>query len=233
MTDRTRPQKKPSLLLRLAYAFGSIKFSALWVLLVVPLLSVLFITASGESPLYTSLSRLAWVSGHWWFMLVWSTIVLFALVCMTVKVVRASGLGQKQVRVLSITAVCNILLAFVSGVFLPAKSSAEILTVWAFLHDNFTALGWLSFGITLTIFAVLLRRVDKTQATIALAFMAFVWITGVFAIFYVIDPQTYCGSSSVSQVYIINMFNIFLLLNDVYQSRGARPEESAVPELPQ
>ena len=52
--------------------------------------------------------------------------------------------------------------------------------------------------------------------------MIFVWMTGVFFIFYVIDPGTYCGSSAITQVYIINMLDLFLLMNDIYQTRGAQ-----------
>lgn len=203
---------------RLAARFESLRYTSIWVLIVVPLLSMVFITASDESPLYTSLSRLAWVNGHRLFMFVWSLIVLFVMICLTLKVIRFSGLDEKRKRSLSALAIVNITISFVSGVFIPAKSGADVLNIWEYLHDRFTAIGWLSFGVALTVFSFSLRKVNKQQATIAISFMVFIWMTGAFAIFYVIDPETYCGSSAVAQVYIINMLNIFLLMNDVIQS---------------
>lgn len=201
----------------LAY-FLPLRRSVVWVLLILPLLSMLFITASEESPLYTSLSRLAWVNGHWLFMLVWSLLVLFVMVCLTLKVIHQSGLAPKRVKALSAVAIVNVSLSFVSGVFIPAKSSADALSIWEFLHDRFTALGWLSFGIVLTIFSFNLRKVDRMQSFISVCFMAFTWMSGVFAIVVVISPETYVGSSAITQIYIITMLNIFLLINDIYQT---------------
>lgn len=187
-------------------------------MIVVPLLSIAFITVSEESPLYASISRIAWVDGHNAFMLVWSLIVLLPMVCLTQKVISASGLEEKRKRFLKIFALANVLLAFVSGVFVPAKNGVDAITVWGAMHDCFTGLGWLSFAIVLTVFSCSLLHCDKTQGTIASSFMAFIWITGLFFIFHVIDPNTYCGTSAITQVYIINMIDLFLLFNDMYQS---------------
>lgn len=215
---------------RLTGKFSSLRYTAVWVLIMVPLLSMIFITASDESPLYASLSRLAWVNGHRLFMFVWSMVVLFVMGCLTIKVISNSGIGEKRRRVLITVAVVNIVIAFVSGVFIPAKSSADILNIWEYLHDRFTAIGWLSFGITLGFFSFNLRKVNKKQGTIAITFMFYVLITGAFAIFYVIDPATYCGSSAVAQVYIINMLNIFLLIIDVMQNL-TNGEKATLPAL--
>lgn len=210
--------KSPSLFRRLGNAFQSLQFAAIWVLIVVPLLSLLFITVSGESPLYTSISRIAWVSGHRLFMLGWSLVVLFPMVCLTGKVIRTSRIPPRRQRRLQITAIANILISFVGGVFVPAKSSALDITFFGALHDLMTAVGWLSFGLVLTAYSICLFPVDRVQAVLALSFMVFIWLTGLFFIFYVIDPGTYCGSSAITQVYIINMLDLFLLTNTVYQT---------------
>lgn len=202
-------------------AFRSIRFSTVWVLIIVPLLSIAFITVSGESPLYTSISRIAWVKGHRIFMIIWSLIVLFPMVCLTRKVISESRLSEKRKSLLNTIAIANILLSFTCGVFVPAKNGVDAITIWGAIHDCFTALGWLSFAIVLTIYAFSLRRFSQTQATISISFMGFIWITGLFFIFYVIDPNTYCGTSAITQVYIINMLDMFLLFSDIYQSISA------------
>ena len=207
---------------RLSDAFNSLEFSAIWILVVVPLLSLLFISVSGESPLYTSISRIAWVAGHRWFMLVWSLVVLFPMVCLARKVIRTSALRPRWKKALTFAAIANILVSFVGGVFVPAKSGALDISFFGVLHDLMTAIGWLSFGVVLTAYSICLFSADRKQAILALSFMIFVWMTGVFFIFYVIDPGTYCGSSTITQVYIINMLDLFLLMNDIYQTRGAQ-----------
>ena len=197
--------------------FESLYFTVVWILVVVPFLSLLFITVSGESPLYTSISRIAWVFEHRAFMFIWSLVVLFPMVCMTNKVIKNSNLDNKSKKSLYLIAIINIIISFVAGVLFPAKSGPDDLTLWGILHDLLTAIGWLAYGIVLTIFSIKLFKVDKLQATISSCFMFFLWWTGLFFIFYVVDENTYCGTSAVTQMYIINMLNIFLLINDIFQ----------------
>lgn len=203
---------------RLKRRFESVYFSTVWILVVVPILSILFITASGESPLYTSISRLGWVLDRRVFMIVWSLTVLAPMLFMTNKVITGSPLADRAKRSLHLIAVINIIVSFVAGVIVPAKSGAGEVSFFGVMHDLLTSVGWLSYGVVLTAFAFCLFRKDRLEATVATCFMAFVWVTGTFFIKYVVDETSYCGASAVTQVYIINMFNIFLLIIDIYQS---------------
>ena len=47
------------------------RFVVLLGLVIVPLISFIFIGVSEESPLYTSISRIAWVHGRWLSTFVW------------------------------------------------------------------------------------------------------------------------------------------------------------------
>lgn len=203
----------------LSLRFESLYFTVIWILVIVPFLSLLFITVSGESPLYTSISRIAWVGHHRIFMIIWSLVVLFPMVCMTNNVIKNSKLNNKRKSALYLIAIVNIIISFVAGVLVPAKSSANDINFWGILHDLLTAIGWLAYGVVLTIFSFSLFKVDKLHATISICFMFFLWCTGLFFIFYVIDENTYCGTSAVTQMYIINMLNIFLLINDIFQRK--------------
>ncbi|HRX14534.1 MAG TPA: hypothetical protein P5087_05935 [Eubacteriales bacterium] len=207
--------------------FNSLEFSAIWVLVVVPALSLILISISGESPLYTSLSRIAWVSGYRLFMLFWSLIIIFPMVCLTIKVFRESPISEKNKKGLTIVAIVNIIVSFVSGLIIPAKNGVDPTTFWGKMHDILTALGWLSYGIALTAFSITLTVKDRTRGIVDMAFMAFIWLTGIFFIFKVIDENTYCGASAITQVYIINMLNIFLLLNVIYQNAE---NKKSIPE---
>ena len=203
---------------RIQRKFESIYFSAVWVLIIVPILSLAFILVADESPLYTSISRIGWVHNHRLFMLLWSITVLAPMVSLTSKVVSQSPLTEGRKRALYAVAVCNILVSFVAGVLVPAKSGAGEVSFFGVVHDLLTSVGWLSFGVVLTVFALSLFRFDRLEATVATSFMAFIWITGIFFIFYVVDESSYCGASAVTQVYIINMLDLFLLTVDLYQT---------------
>lgn len=200
--------------------FESLYFAVIWILVVVPFLSLFFITVSGESPLYASISRIAWVGNHRGFMFIWSLVVLFPMVCMTNKVIKGSNLDDKTKKRLYVTAILNIVVSFVAGVLVPAKSGADDVSFWGIMHDLLTAMGWLAYGIVLIVFSICLFKVDKVQATISTCFMFFLWWTGLFFIFYVVDENTYCGTSAVTQMYIINMLNLFLLINYIYQNKN-------------
>ena len=146
-------------LIWLGNRFESLYFTVIWILVVVPFLSLFFITVSGESPLYTSISRIAWVGHHRIFMFVWSMVVLFPMVCMTNKVIKHSNLNDKRKKNLYVVAIFNIIISFVAGVLVPAKTGADDLSFLGIMHDLLTAIGWLSFGIVLTIFSISLFKV--------------------------------------------------------------------------
>ena len=52
-------------------------------LIIVPLFSFVLITVSEESPLYTSISRIAWVHGKWFATFMWALTVMVAVMWIT------------------------------------------------------------------------------------------------------------------------------------------------------
>ena len=68
-------------------------------LIIVPLISFILITVSEESPLYTSISRIAWVNGKWFATFVWALIVMGAVVWITYRMVEEGALPERSKRI--------------------------------------------------------------------------------------------------------------------------------------
>ena len=82
-------------------------------LVVVPLISFIFIGISEESPLYTSISRIAWVHGEWFSTLVWALVVMGSVLWLTYRMVETSPLTERTKRVYMLAQSVNIALVFI------------------------------------------------------------------------------------------------------------------------
>ena len=188
-------------------------------LIVVPLLSFILITVSEESPLYTSISRIAWVHGKWLSTFVWALIVMGAVTWVTYRMVDVGPLSMRAKRVFLLCQSVNIALVFVGCIIFPAKDGTELVRLVNYLHDYLTIAAWAMYGIGLVVYSFMLRRHDAFLGFLGIGLMSFVILSSSFFISNVIDPTSYVGASAVSEVYIINSLFIYLVVMYVTQKR--------------
>ena len=181
-------------------------------LVVVPILSFILITLSEESPLYTSISRIAWIHGKWLSTFVWALIVMGAITWITYRMVKVGPLSERAKRIYAACQTINIILVFVGCIVFPAKGSAEIVRFANYVHDYLTIIAWVFYGIGLLIYSILLRRHDRYLGFIGIGLMSFIIFSSAFFISRVVDPTSYVGASAVSEVYIINSLLIYLVV---------------------
>ena len=187
------------------------RFVTLLGLVIVPLISFVFIGISEESPLYTSISRIAWVHGKWFSTLLWALIVMSAVFWLTYRMVDSGPLGERAKRIYLICQSVNIVLVFVGCIVFPAKAGVEAAKLVNYIHDYLTIGAWGMYGIGLVAYSVMIRRKDRYLGFIGLCLMSFIVLSSVFFIRQVIDPASYVGASAVSEVYIINALFIYLV----------------------
>ena len=188
-------------------------------LIVVPLLSFILITVSEESPLYTSISRIAWVHGRWLSTFVWALIVMGAVTWVTYRMVAIGPLSMRAKRIFFLCQSVNIALVFVGCIIFPAKDGTELVRLVNYLHDYLTIAAWAMYGIGLVVYSFMLRRHDSFLGFLGIGLMSFVILSSSFFISNVIDPTSYVGASAVSEVYIINSLFIYLVVMYVTQKR--------------
>ena len=181
-------------------------------LIIVPIFSFILITISEESPLYTSISRIAWVHGKWFATFVWALIVMGAVTWITYRMVKEGPLPQRAKRIFLICQTVNIVLVFVGCIIFPAKDGTELVKLVNYLHDYLTIAAWALYGIGLFVYSYLVRRYDRFLGFLGLGLMSFVVFSSAFFISRVVDPASYVGASAVSEVYIINSLFIYLVV---------------------
>ena len=181
-------------------------------LVLVPLISFIFISVSEESPLYTSISRIAWVHGRWLSTFLWALAVMGSVTWLTYRTVNIGPLPERSKRVYMLCQGVNILLVFVGCIIFPAKESVEAVRLVNYIHDYLTIFAWATYGIGLFAYSLMLRRYDRFLGFLGVGLMSFITLSSVFFVKQVIDPTTYVGASAVSEVYIINALFIYLVV---------------------
>lgn len=190
--------------------------------IIVPFISFLFINISEESPLYASISRIAWVNGHWLGTFIWALIVMGSISLLTYRVVFTGPLEQRHKRLFFTIQMINVILVFAGCIVFPAKQNPYDITFLNYVHDYLTAAAWALYGIGLLVYSVLLRRSDKQLSFFGIGLMSFVILSSTFFMRNVIHPDSYVGVSAVSEVYIINSLLIYLVVMYVAQKQSAR-----------
>ena len=204
---------------KLFYSDGFIVISGL---VLVPLVSFTFINISPESPLYTSISRIAWVHGHWIATCLWALAVMSVIAWLTIRMIYTGPLPEKTKRVMILIQMINIVMVFIGCIVFPAKESPDSMVFFNYVHDYLTAIAWLFYVITFVVYSVLLRRKNSFLGFLGLGIMSFIILSGIFFLRSVIDPTSYVGASAVSEVYIINSLLIYLVVMYVLQSYAKR-----------
>ena len=196
---------------RIKHILFSDRFVIFLGLVIVPITSFLLITVSDESPLYTSISRIAWVHGYWFSTFFWASVVMGAVAWLTYRMVYTGPLTDRTKRIYLACQLINILLVFVGCIIFPAKPGAEAVKFAHYVHDYLTIVAWALYGIGLMIYSVLIRKHDRFLGFLGICLMSFVIFSSAFFISRVIDPSSYVGASAVSEVYIINSLFIYLV----------------------
>ena len=195
------------------------EFIVLLGLVFVPAISFLFIMISPESPLYTSISRIAWVHDRWLSTFLWATVVMGTIVWLTYKLIKIGPMEERSKRIFFIIQLISICLVFVGCLLFPAKPNPETVKFVHYMHDYLTAIAWAMYGIGLIVYSIIIGRKNKFLGFMGCSIMVFVVFSSLFFLRQVIDPTTYVGASAVSEVYIINSLLIYLVVMYVLEEK--------------
>ena len=191
---------------------SSTEFITVIGMVVIPIISFVFIIASPESPLYTSISRIAWIHGRWASTFLWATLVMGTILWLTYKMVNTGPLSDKRKRIFLFCQVLNTIFVFTGCIAFPAKADIETIVFINYLHDYMTVIGWIMYIVGLIAYSIMIGRTHRFLGFIGVCIMTFIVCSSLFFIRRVIDPSSYVGASAVSEVYIINSLLIYLVV---------------------
>lgn len=177
-----------------------------------PFLSFLLISISEESPLYTSISRIAWIHGFWGATFIWAVAIMGGITWLTRCMVYTSPLRERTKHCFFAMQLVHIALVFIGCLFFPSKPGEAFEHFGHLIHDYLTVVAWFLYVIGLVAYSLLLRKKDRLLGTLGIGLMAYILLSSIFYLVNVIDPGSYVGASAVSEVHIINNLLIYLVV---------------------
>ena len=188
---------------------------AAFVFIISPLLSCLFASSDTESPLWTSISRLGWITGHKAFMYIWGA-VLMAPMCyaMWYAMEHAEKLHPviRQLLKYAIIFFCTIIFV---GALIPAHDPSPgpdfsaPRDAMALAHDHMSRIGMFGMLGTLMVYCVIAFISKQWDHAIVQTFATlFVICIGVWCFVEVKDKTTYCGVSAATQIIAFSLVNV-------------------------
>ena len=181
-------------------------------LIVSPIISILMFATSGANLVSTSISKLGWQNDMLAVVYIWGLLNL-ALICYVLKLVLDNGQYSKASKILlySIFGLgCAILLVGLSVPFINDDVPQHILM--RTVHNTFATLGFVMLVILLIALTVMTFFRNKKQALISSCAMAFLIITGIFAVLEVNSPARITFITAAAQLYIFAVLEVLLAL---------------------
>lgn len=186
-------------------------------LIIVPILSFVLICISPESPLYTSISRMAWVHNLWLTTFIWAVAVMSVIAWLTYRLAYTGIFDRNKRRAFLLWQFISIILVFAGCLLFPAKDGVESIIFANYIHDYLTAVAWMMYVTGLIVYSFSARKKDKFLGLIGLGLMGYIIFSSLFFLIKVIDPQSYVGASAVSEIYIINNLSVYLVVMYIAQ----------------
>lgn len=188
---------------------------AAFVFILSPLVSCLFASSDEESPVWTSISRLGWITGHQAFMYIWGAILMVPMCyAMWYAMKHAEKLHPviRQLLKYCMIAFCVIVTV---GSFIPAHDPgpgpdfSAPRNAMALAHDHMSRIGM--FGMLGTLMAYCVIAFISKQwdhAIVQTLATCFVIIIGVWCFVEVKDKTSYCGVSAATQIIAFSLMNV-------------------------
>lgn len=182
----------------------------LFSLVVAPILSVVMIATSGVNLVTTSISKLGWQNNMLPVVYLWGLYNL-ALFGYLLKLNMDTGKYSKRSKAFFYTltiASCVILIVGISVPFISDDIYQHF--VMRKIHNAFATVGFVMFVIILIALTVTMFFRNRLQAMIGTGLIAFLIISGIFAVVCVNSPEKATFITAAAQMYIFSMLHVIL-----------------------
>ena len=184
----------------------------LFTFIIVPAVSVGIICCGKQSPLYNSLSRLAWPEGLLWLVYIWGAFNIGNLFLSTKMALDEGGYTKKWRQLFYGIFIASAVLMTV-GISIPAYvDSGAKYDMMRTIHTAISSVGFFGFYFVLIIMSLTTLKRNRNQFTLLVCYVCFTLIIGVFALTKVYDPSSYCVVSAPAQVILFGLYNVGLTL---------------------
>ena len=188
-----------------------------------PLFSWGSVTATDETAVFASLSRMIWYSGSAQHIFI-AMLVLF-IPMLTAFFLAHTMIGLTKGRKLACR-ICMIVSCAVLyiGAMWVIPSDGKTMTSENVWHGILSFSGMLMIFLTYCLYTAFICRKDRAGAGLLAAFLLFSLITGAFSVLNVFDDKSYVIASAVSELYVLTMMSVIGYLTYYLAWRNAKPD---------
>ena len=189
---------------------------AAFIFVISPLISCLFASSDDESPIWTSISRLGWITGHQAFMYIWGAILM---VPMCYAMWYAMQYADKKLNPVLRQIIKWAMIVFCTIIFVgacipahdpgPGPDFSAPRNAMALAHDHMSRIGMFGMlGVLMGYCVVAFISKQWEHAMIQTFATLFVICIGVWCFVEVKDKTSYCGVSAATQIIAFSLMNI-------------------------
>ena len=184
-----------------------LRILAIFTFFLSPLFSWGSVTATDETAVFASLSRMIWYSGSA-FQIFIAMLVLFIPMLVAFFLAHSmSGLTKIQKLACRICMILSCTVLYIGAMWV-IPSDGKAMTTENVWHGILSFGGMLMIFLTYCMYTAFICRKDRSGAGLLAAFQVFSLITGAFSVLNVFDEKSYVVASAVSELYVLTMMSV-------------------------
>jgi len=172
-----------------------------------PLFSWGGVTATDETAVFASLSRMIWYSGSAIQIFIAMLVLFIPMLTAFFLAHNMSGLTKAQKLACRICIIISCAVLYF-GAMEMMPSNGQSMTSENVWHGILSFGGMLMIFLTYCLYTAFICRKDRDGAGLLAAFLGFTLITSAFSVLNVFDDKSYVVASAVSELYVLTMMSI-------------------------
>ena len=188
-----------------------------------PLFSWGSVTATDETAVFASLSRMIWYSGSAQQIFIAMLVLFIPMLIAFFLALGMSGLKKAQKLTCRICMIVSCAVLYIGAMWV-IPSDGKTMTSENIWHGILSFGGMLMIFLTYCLYTAFICRKDRDGAGLLAAFLAFSLITGAFSVLNVFDDKSYVVASAVSELYVLTMMSVIGYLTYYLAYRNAKAD---------
>lgn len=203
-----------------------LRIIAVFTFVLSPLFAWGSISASDETAVFASLSRMIWYSGSSLRIFIAMAVMFIPMLISFFLAHSLSGVTRMQKLILRIAMLVSCAVLYIGAMWV-MPSDGKAMTPENIWHGVLSFGGMLMIFLTYCLYASFICRRDRDGAGLLAAFLVFSLITGLFAVMNVFDEKSYVVASAVSELYVLTMMSLIGYLTYYLAYRRSKAEQPA------
>ena len=184
-----------------------LKIHAVFTFFLSPLFAWGSVTASDETAVFASLSRMIWYSGSALQIFIAMLVLFIPMLISFFLAHNVIGLPKVKKRILRISMIVSCLVLYIGAMWV-MPSDGTVMTKENIWHGIMSFGGMLMIFLTYCLYTAFMFHKDKDGAGLMFGFLMFSLITSAFAVLNVFDDKSYVIASAASELYALTMMSL-------------------------